>query len=198
MACSALFSAASRAASSSSRCLIRRSASSSTSGSRACSASRRSVGFLPVELGLAGDQLRLALVDVREPRKRVARRRVTLLRLALELLDARAQLRRAGRELQLALVELPCACGETLVAAVRAGELRLALRQHLLSGFELRPSLRQLALRGCELLFAGTQGFPAESESLLPVRESPREQRRDRMSRAPSAPCVRPTRSPSS
>src|SRR5919109_413796 len=101
MACSALFSAASRAASSSSRCL------------------------LAVELGLARDQLRLPTVDVGKAREGVLRNRVALRRLLLELLHARGELARPRRKLELALVELARTSHEALVPPVRSGGIRL-------------------------------------------------------------------------
>ena len=77
------------------------------------------------------------LVEVGQPRAGVVRSLLALVRRALELLDASAQLRRACRELELALIELARALHQALVAAVGAGELGLVLREHLLAGLEL-------------------------------------------------------------
>ena len=144
MACSALFSAASRALSSSSRCFRRRSASSSTSGCASLFRRPAQGRLLAVELGLARDQLGLALVDVRQARQGVVCDCVPFLGLPLELLHARGELARPGRELELALVELSCPRSQLLVVSpVFGGELCLALAEHLLTCLELNPCLHQ-------------------------------------------------------
>src|SRR5919198_1375189 len=107
-----------------------------------------------MELCLAGDQLRLALVDIRKPRQCLLRRRLALLRLALELRDPTAHLRLARRELELARIELARAGRQPFVATVGACEFRLALGEHLLARLELRLALSELALRRGKLQLA--------------------------------------------
>src|SRR5436190_1095832 len=107
-----------------------------------------------MELGFAGDQLRFALVDVRELRAGLLSSRLRLLRLALELLDPGAQLRRARRKLQFPLVELAGARGQLAVGAGHRAELLLALGEHLLAGLDLRACLRGFLLERRNLLLA--------------------------------------------
>jgi hypothetical protein len=92
----------------------------------------------PVELGLASDQLGLALLDAVELGKGVPRDRFALGDLMLEILHTRGELARLSRELELALVQLPASSGHALVTPARSGYVRLALVQLRFSRLQLR------------------------------------------------------------
>ncbi len=64
-------------------------------------------GFEPMELGLAGDKLRLALVDAVEPGERFLCDRIAVRDLTLEILHPGREVARLSGELELALVQLP-------------------------------------------------------------------------------------------
>jgi hypothetical protein len=108
-----------------------------------------------VELGFAGHQLSLTPLDVRDLRQSIPRHRFPLAKIALELLESRSEVACPRRELQLALIELARTRDELfLIAAAVGRELGLTLVEHLLTRFDLNPSLCRFALSLDERRFA--------------------------------------------
>src|SRR5438874_1770704 len=104
-----------------------------------------------MELGFAGDQLGLTLLDAVELGQRILGHGVALACLALELLHARTEVARPRRQLELPLVQLSCARDQPFVAPAGFAELGFELCDLLLAGLELRATLSQLTTLGCEL-----------------------------------------------
>jgi hypothetical protein len=100
-----------------------------------------------VELCFARHQLSLTPLDVRDLRQSIPRNRIAFPKIALELLESRGEVASPSRELQLALIQLARTRDELfLIAAAVGGELSLTLVEHLLTRFDLNPSLRRFTL----------------------------------------------------
>src|SRR5262249_36604526 len=124
--------------------------------------------FLPVELRLARDELRLLLVDVSQAPLDFDRRLAVSDDVALQLLAARLELRLELLELELALVELLRARVHLLLAGrPRCRELRLAPLERLLLRRHLHPCLLELALACGELLFTHAKLVACRAHCLL-------------------------------